>query len=284
MRASEKLAFEWLTEQYPNDKVYCNPNDPPDFVLESDDGKKVYAEVTGCGWLTYKGEDDRGPRKAVEKIIREEVKNARENLGLFDDTFVSIMVMWPHEFIPKKRNSVARKLIAGQVREYGEHLKSCKAHGRSPSEWIKGTIPLGRERFPAELYFHERRPEDTEDKAIVNVECVGSLEPERYISTIKKALQNKTTQEVKNREGGFSEYWLVLVDESAMLMGDDHKSSETWRSADWALSKEGINKGSDASYWDRIVLASDYNGYLEHLDILRRIEVVELGNLFSDQR
>ena len=272
LRPSEKLAFEWLVVQNPQDKVCRNPKDPPDFILESEGGKRVYAEVTECGRIDRHGNDKRRDQRTFEKIIKDEIKNARETLGLFSDTAISVTVLWPCESIPTDRKSETRRLISKQVRVYGKCLESYRNNDPDSYKMVKLTIPLEQEESPAELCFYKRRCIETADTVAVNIGKVGSQESERYIYTVKKALRNKTKQKVKDREGGYSEYWLVFVDKSSLLIGDEHKSPLDWKRVDWDIAKDEISKDSDATYWDKIVLVSNVNDYLDHLDIFRRDE------------
>ncbi len=279
MKDSEILVLKWLIDQdFSERKIHRIPDESPDFILEMGNEKKVYVEATECGWLTSLGDDDRGLRSDLRRIVRDEVKNVRESDGLAEESWIGIRLEWPYEFIPS-RESVGsagsrnmKKEIREKIQGYGEYLESCVNNSVRDSSALKEeSLTLGGRNVDAKFWFWKRRIGKKGDHVEVDI-CEGnkaSLETSRYVSIIEKSLFKKTTKKVKGREGGFFEYWLVLVDKSSMLMGVDHKpDAEEWRRRDWDIAREEIGKDPKVEYWDRILVVSDCNDGMEHIEII----------------
>ena len=263
MKDSERMVFNWLVDQgFSEEKIHRVSQKSPDFILEMGNEKRVYVEATECGWLNSRMEDERGIRSDLRNIVRDEVKNVRESGGLPERCWIGVRVDWPYVFIPTRKRIESRKKIRKKIQEYGEHLKSCCNNIIDHSAFRKRFVSFDSSNVDAEFSFWKRKTGREGDCICIDVceENKGSLETSRYVSTIRNALRKKTTEKVKCRTDEFSEYWLVLVDRSFMLAGDDHKpDAEDWRRRDWDVAREDINEDSNLEYWDRIEVISDYN-------------------------
>lgn len=263
MKDSERMVFHWLIDQgFSKEQVHRVAQKSPDFILEMRNEKKVYVEATECGWLNSRLEDERGIRSNLRKIVRDEVKNVRESGGLPERCWIGLRVDWPYVFVPTRRSIERRKKIRIEIQEYGEYLRSCSNNFIDHTAFRKKFVSFDSSNVDAEFSFWKRKTGREGDHVEVDVceENKGSLEISRYVYTIRKAVRKKTTEMVKCRTDEFSEYWLVLVDRSCMLMGDDHKpDAEDWRRRDWDIAREGINEDSNSAHWDKIEVIRDYN-------------------------
>ena len=272
------MARDWLVAQgFSEERIHRIDNERPDFILWAADGEKVYVEVTECGWLNSLGEDERGIRSDLKRIVRDEVKSVREGGGLPEGYWIGVRLDWPYLFVPTERSvgSVKSKKMKKKIREkierYGEFLKTFGNDVEDSSTSRVDFISLDEQSVDAKLCFWKRIVGKNGDHVEVHV-CEGNkgvAESPRYASTIEKSLRKKTTEDVKNREGAFSEYWLVLADGSSMLLGVDHKPvAEEWRGRDWNVARENIGQDPNVEYWDRIVVVSDCNEDIEHIEVL----------------
>lgn len=281
MNESEKMALEWLLSQgFSKERIHRIDNERPDFILGTADGGKVYVEVTECGWLNSLGEDERGIRSDLKRIVIDEVKSVREGGGLPERCWIGVRLDWPYVFVPTERSvggvksKKMKKKIRQKIERFGECLKSSGNDVEDSSASRVEFISLDEQSVDAKLCFWKRRIGKNGDHVEIHV-CEGnkgSLELCRYASTIEKSLRKKTTEDVKSREGSFSEYWLVLTDGSSMLAGVDHKpDAEEWKRSDWDIARERVGQDPHAEYWDRIVAVSDCNGDIEHIEILAQL-------------
>jgi len=263
MKDSERMVFNWLIEQgFSEEKIHRVAQECPDFILELGNDKRVYIEATECGWLNSRMKDERGIRSGLRNIVRDEVKNVRESGGLPERCWIGVRVDWPYVFIPTRKNIERREKIRKEIQEYGEYLKSCSSNINELSAFRQNFVSFDSSNVNAEFSFWKRKTGREGDHVEVDVceENKGSLEIPRYVSTIRNAVRKKTTEMVTCRTDEFSEYWLVLVDRSFMLVGDDYKlAAEDWKRRDWDIAREDINEDSSLEHWDRIEVIRDYN-------------------------
>ncbi len=279
MNQGESLVYDWIADNCSSTRgIHRVPEKSPDFIVDMNDGKKVYVEATECGWRDSLGQDTREVERKLEKIIEDEIKDLKSTGEMPEDCRIALIVDWPYTFIPTKKSvreadslEMSSKDIKRKIREVFIEYAEEVSHGEDALNRLaykEKSLSLISSCVPAKFRIHKS---ETDGVRVSYAEKgMGYLVAKHISSVIGEALNRKTNKKVREKEGYF-EYWLAVVDRSYMLVGDDHKPEvEEWRRDHWISSKEEIDKNPNSKYWDRIVVVSDYNGSLDYFDVINR--------------